>query len=141
MQASISWKDGMAFEAKLDGFDFMIDADKQFGGQGLGPKPKGLTLISLAGCTAMDVISILTKKRVIVDSFQVATEAVLAGEHPKKFDEVVIKYMFKGDDLPLDKIKRAIELSLEKYCGVHATLKPTVSLSHQIIINDQVVEG
>ena len=141
MQASVVWKDGMAFEAQLDGFNFFIDADEKAGGQNKGPKPKGLTLVSLAGCTAMDVISILGKMRVPVDSFEVATDGVLAREHPKKFLEVVIKYIFKGTDLPLGKSKKAINLSIENYCGVSATLRPVVKLSYQIIINDQVVES
>jgi putative redox protein len=129
----------MAFEAHLDGFNFAIDAHEKFGGRNLGPMPKGLTLVSLAGCTAMDVISILQKMRVKVDSFEVATDGVLANEHPKKFLEVVIKYIFKGTDLPLEKIKNAVSLSLGSYCGVYATLQPTVRMSHQVIINGQAV--
>lgn len=144
MKASVEWKDGMVFDANLDGFNITIDADPQFGGQNKGPKPKGLTLVSLAGCTAMDVISILQKMRVSdkIDSFEVATDGVLDSEHPKKFLEVIIKYFFKGKELPnkIDKIKHAIELSLENYCGVSATLKPTVKISHQLIINGQVVD-
>lgn len=137
MNANVVWKDGMAFDAQLDGFNFTIDSHPSFGGRNLGPMPKGLTLVSLAGCTAMDVISILQKMRLKVDSFEVATEAKIAKDHPKKFLEVVIKYIFKGKDLPLEKIKTAILLSLETYCGVYATLKPTVKMSYQIIINGQ----
>ncbi len=141
MDARVEWKSGMTFEAYLDGFNFTIDADKQFGGESKGPKPKGLTLVSLAGCTAMDVISILQKMRVTVDAFEVATDAVLANDHPKRFLEVLIKYSFKGKNVPVDKVKHAIELSQENYCGVSATLKPSVKLSYQIIINDQVIDG
>ena len=141
MQTSVVWKDGMAFEVHLGGFNFIIDADESFGGRNKGPQPKGLTLVSLAGCTAMDVISILKKMRVSVDSFEVAVDGVIAREHPRKFLELVIKYMFKGTDLPLGKIKSAITLSMETYCGVSATLRPVVKLSYQIIINDKVIEG
>jgi putative redox protein len=139
MDARVEWKDGMAFEAHLEGFHFTIDGDEQFGGQGRGPRPKGLTLVSLAGCTAMDVISILQKMRVKVDAFAVATDAVIEKDYPKRILEVVIKYSFKGENVPEDKVKHAIELSLESYCGVSATLKPTVKISHQIIINDRVI--
>jgi putative redox protein len=141
MDARVEWKSGMAFEAYLDGFNFTIDADKQSGGENKGPKPKGLTLVSLAGCTAMDVISILQKMRVTVDAFEVATDAVIANDHPKRILEVLIKYSFKGKNVPVDKVKHAIELSQENYCGVSATLKPSVKLSYQIIINDQVIDG
>ena len=141
LQANVVWKDGLAFEANIDGFHFTIDSDEQYGGKNLGPQPKGLTLVSLAGCTAMDVVSILRKMHVEMDYFEVATDGVTGNEHPKKFDEAVIKYIFKGKDLPLDKIKKAINLSLERYCGVYATLQPAVKMTHQIIINDQEVDG
>jgi len=102
--------------------------------------PKGLTLTSLAGCTAMDVISILGKMRVKIDAFEVVTDSVITDEHPKKFTEIIIKYIFKGENIPLPKVKDAITLSLENYCGVAATLAPVVKISHQIVINDQVME-
>ncbi len=140
MQANVVWKDGMAFDANLDRFTFTIDAHEMFGGRKLGPMPKGLTLISLAGCTAMDVMSILQKMRVTVDSFEVATDSILTDEHPKKFTEAVIKYIFKGDNIPLEKVQNAVNLSLETYCGVSATLDPVVKISHQIIINGKVMK-
>jgi len=129
----------MAFEGELDGHQIMIDADPQFGGKNLGPRPKGLTLLSLAGCTGMDVISILAKMRVKVDSFSVETDGVIEKDFPKRIMEIVIKYIFTGNDLPLDRIKQAIELSANTYCGVSATLRPSVKLSSQIIINGQLV--
>ncbi len=140
MEANVVWKDGMAFEAQLEGFNFTIDAAESVGGRNLGPRPKGLTLVSLAGCTAMDVISILKKMRVDVDYFEVAPVGKVAEEHPKKFTDIVIRYIFKGQDLPLDKIKHAIDLSMETYCGVSATLKSGVALSREIYINDQKIE-
>jgi putative redox protein len=142
MKASVEWKDGMAFDARLEGFTITIDADEQFGGKNRGPRPKGLTLVSLAGCTAMDVISILEKMRVAprVEKFEVATDAVIEKDYPKRILEIVIKYIFKGSDLPVDKIQHAIELSMENYCGVTATLRPTVKISYQLIINDRVIE-
>ena len=90
MEAKVVWKDVLGFEAHLEGYRFMIDADPKVGGKDRGPRPKGLTLISLAGCTGMDVISILKKMRVAVDSFEVATDAVIDDEHPKQFFEIFI---------------------------------------------------
>ncbi|MCP4218055.1 MAG: hypothetical protein GY765_25655, partial [bacterium] len=87
MEAKVVWQEGMAFDAQLDGFNFTIDAHPKVGGKDKGPKPKGLTMISLAGCTAMDVISILTKMRVKVESFEVATDGTLTEDHPKKFTD------------------------------------------------------
>jgi putative redox protein len=143
-EASVKWQDGMAFDAHLGGYSFVIDADEKFGGKGLGPRPKGLTLVSLAGCTAMDVISILGKMRVVphIESFEVATDAVIGKEHPKKIEEILVKYIFKGEKLPdyIDKIKHAIELSMENYCGVSATLKPVVKITRQLSINGNIIE-
>lgn len=141
MKASVTWKDGMAFDAHLENFSFVIDADPTVGGRNLGPRPKGLTLVSLAGCTAMDVISILGKMKVQpdIEHFEVATDGVLEPNLPKRIQEITISYIFKGAKLPAvaDKIKHAIELSMETYCGVSATLRPTVKLHHKLIINDQ----
>ena len=135
MESKVVWTDGMAFEAQLEGSSFSIDADEKFGGRGLGPKPKGLLLTSLAGCTAMDVIAILKKMRVAVDHFEVTADGVLAEEHPKKFESIVITYRFEGEDLPIGKLQRAVQLSEERYCGVSATLAPAVELSSEIFVN------
>jgi putative redox protein len=144
MEASVTWKDGMSFDANLEGFSFAIDADPKFGGQGKGPRPKGLTLVSLAGCTAMDVVSILGKMKIMtkVEGLEISCDGNLAEDHPKKFTNIVVKYNFKGENLStaVDKIKHAIELSMENYCGVSASLKPTVKFSYQLIINDQLMD-
>lgn len=141
MEGKVTWKDGMAFDAELDGFHFTIDADQQFGGRGLGPKPKGLTLVSLAGCTAMDVVSILGKMRVTLDSLDVSVQGTLADEHPKRFLKMIVRYTVTGKDVPLDKLKRAISLSEESYCGVRATLAPSVEIGHEIFLNGVRVDS
>lgn len=140
MKGKVVWNDGMSFTANLDGFDFIIDADEKVGGENLGPRPKGLTLISLAGCTGMDVISILKKMRVEVDSFEVSTDADLTEEHPKKFSLIKIIYEINGKNIPADKVKKAVSLSEERYCGVSATLKSSVEFSSEIRINGDIIE-
>ena len=102
MESKVVWQDGMAFEAHLDGFNFTIDAAAKVGGQDKGPKPKGLTLVSLAGCTAMDVISILKKMRVEPDHFEVGTDGKLTGEHPKKFTDLDLLRVMPEFFLPED---------------------------------------
>lgn len=114
---------------------------KEVGGRNKGPAPKGLTLVSLAGCTAMDVISILQKMREPVDSFEVATEAEVAEDHPKKILKILIKYILTGQKLSKEKVMRAVELSEENYCGVSATLRPAVKLSSEIYINGEKISG
>lgn len=137
LEAKIDWEQGLAFRARLDGFDFVIDGLPEAGGKNLGPRPKGLTLVSLAGCTGMDVISILGKMKVKVEKFAVAVEALTAEEHPKKFLAIKVTYAFTGAGLTPEPLRKAIALSEEKYCGVRATLLPTVAISHEIILNGQ----
>lgn len=139
MQSKVVWRDGLAFDAHLDGHTFIIDADATVGGRDQGPKPKGLTVTSLVGCTGMDVISILTKMRVKPDSFEVIGDAVLTGQHPKRFTEITVRYVFTGQDLPLDRLRKAVRLSEDRYCGVSATLKPVVDLRSEIYVNGELI--
>jgi putative redox protein len=91
-------------------------------------------MLALAGCTAMDVVSILEKMRVELDDFNVYIESELADEHPKLYTKMHIIYEFKGKDLPVEKLEKAINLSLERYCGVHATLQKALNITHEIRI-------
>ncbi|MEN8226220.1 MAG: OsmC family protein [Bacteroidota bacterium] len=128
------WKENMAFEANIDGFKITLDADEAVGGQDLGPRPKGLTLVSLAGCTGMDVISILKKMRVEPDYFNVEVEGDLTEEHPKTFHHIHLTYIFKGSDLPMAKLEKAVTLSQDRYCGVSALLMKGAKLTHEIVV-------
>jgi putative redox protein len=139
VKSKVVYTDGMAFEAHLDGHTFNVDADEQFGGQNLGPKPKGLLLTSLAGCTGMDVVAILKKMRVSPSRFEVSVDGDLADEHPKKFVDIRIEYAFEGEDLPVDKIKKAVSLSEERYCGISATLAGNVPMKSVVLINGEAV--
>jgi putative redox protein len=141
LEAEIEWEQGMAFRATLDGHEFTIDGAPEAGGKDLGPRPKGLTLVSLAGCSGMDVISILGKMKVKVDAFRVRTEALLADEHPKKFLEIKVTYDFTGAGITPGPLRKAITLSEEKYCGVRATLAPAVRIHHEIVLNGEKVPG
>jgi len=129
----------MAFDAALEGFTFGIDADPAVGGRGLGPKPKGLVLTALCGCTAMDVISILTKMRVPLTGFSVDASTELTDTHPKVFTAVTVNYRFTGEDLPLAKLQRAVSLSEESYCGVTAMLKKHTQVESAIWVNGERV--
>jgi putative redox protein len=141
LKAKIEWEQGMAFRAALDGHEFTIDGTPEAGGRNLGPRPKGLTLVSLAGCTGMDVISILGKMKVKVDAFRVETEALLADEHPKKFLEIKVTYIFEGAGITPEPLRKAVALSEEKYCGVRATLSPAVTIRHEIVLNGEKIPG
>ena len=137
--STVSWKDGMAFDGKLGGFDVPLDADEKFGGNEHGPRPKGLVLTALIGCTGMDVISILTKMKIAPSKFTVDAEATLTSEHPKVFDQIRVIYRFEGEDLNESKLQRAVQLSQEKYCGVSAMLRPVAQLSRAIYVNGSLL--
>lgn len=138
MKAKIEcrWINNMAFEAEVDNHSIKMDADELSGGENLGPKPKALLLVSLAGCTGMDVVSILKKMRVDIEDFYITVEGDLANEHPKFFEKIKIFYHFKGKNLPMDKIQKAVELSQGNYCGVAETLRKGTELEHEIIIEE-----
>lgn len=135
-EASVAWRGGMAFDAAIDGFRLSLDAAEEFGGTNQGPRPKNLLLAAVAGCTAMDVIAILDKMRVAAVGLEVSARGTLSAEHPKKFEHIVTTYRFAGDDLPLSKLRRAVQLSEERYCGVRATLEPAVRFETEIFVND-----
>ena len=128
-------REGMAFDIDLQGHIIRVDASEQFGGVNYGPTPKYLMLSALAGCTAMDVVSILGKMQMPYDSFAIEVDGVTADEHPKVFTEVSIRYIFTGSELDETKIEKAASLSLNKYCAVAATLKHTATVHHEIVIN------
>lgn len=128
----VNWKKGMAFEADIKGFKLMMDASKEHGGNDLGPRPKPLSMVSLAGCTGMDVVSILAKMRVELEDFSLIVNSELTDEHPKQFTAMHIIYQFKGKDLPVDKLQKAIDLSQERYCGVSASFRKAMKITYEI---------
>ncbi len=130
----LSWKQNVAFETDMDGHKVLIDANKESGGDDLGPRPKKLMLTALAGCTGIDVIMILKKMKVVPESFNVVVEGDLTDEHPKKYNKMKVIYQFKGDDLPMDKLEKAVKLSEEKYCGVSAVYKDVMDVKTEIKI-------
>lgn len=131
---STRWLKNMAFEANVKGHTINLDAESNVGGENLGVPPKPLMLVALGGCTAMDVISILKKMRVDVEDFNVEVKGELTEEHPKYFFKVHVIYQFKGKDLPLDKLQKAISLSEERYCGVSAVYKKVMEVTSEIKI-------
>ena len=138
MKSSITatWKDKMAFEVEVAGHKIMIDADEKVGGENKGPQPKPFMLVALGGCTAMDVISILRKMRVDLDDFKVRVEGDITEEHPKHFYKMKVIYEFTGKNLPMDKLKKAVNLSEERYCGVSASYRKAMELSSEIIVHE-----
>lgn len=131
---AVTWKDGMAFEAEVNGFKLTIDAHEEVGGRNLGPRPKPLTLASLGGCTAMDVISILKKMRIEPSYFNIDVDGELTEEHPKYYHKIHLTYTFSGEGLDMEKLEKAVSLSQERYCGVSELLKKGAEITHSIVM-------
>ncbi len=133
---SVAWTGDMSFEAEVNDFKIKLDADEKVGGKNSGPRPKPLTLVALGGCTGMDVISILAKMRVVPEYFNVEVTGELTEEHPKYYHKIHVVYTFRGEDLPLAKLEKAVNLSQERYCGVNEMLKKSSKITHNIVIED-----
>jgi putative redox protein len=131
---NVKWVGGMAFEADSEGHKILLDASVDNGGKNEGPRPKPLMLMALGGCTGMDVVSILKKMQVNYDELNIKIEGVVSEEHPKKYTEITVTYQFKGKDIPLDKVQKAINLSEDKYCGVNAVYKEVIKMDYKIEI-------
>jgi putative redox protein len=135
-KVDVKWTDKMSFEASVNDHKIVLDAVESVGGENRGPRPKALSLVSLGGCTGMDVVSILKKMRVEFDYFNVEVEGELTEEHPKYYHTIIINYIFRGKELPLEKLEKAVSLSLERYCGVTAMLEKAAKIEHKITIED-----
>ncbi|WP_299132140.1 OsmC family protein [uncultured Tenacibaculum sp.] len=113
------WKENMQFETdNPSGHKVLIDTSEGNGGNNSGLAPKAMMLSSLAGCSGLDVVSLLKKMRIIVDDFKMDATGELTEEHPKYYHTVTLNYHFTGTNLDEDKITKAVNLSVEKYCGV-----------------------
>jgi putative redox protein len=107
-----------------------MDGPESLGGNNAGIRPKELVLIALAGCTGSDVVSILQKKRVKLNDFEINITAQQTIEHPKVFASIDLEYIFYGKDIKPTDVERAIELSTTTYCGVSAMLKKAMPINH-----------
>jgi len=132
-----TWKENMLLESdNPHGNHVLMESDPNFGGSNQGLNPKALMLSSIGGCTALDVVSLLKKMRVEMDSFKVVVTASMTTEHPKYYDKVNIDYFFTGSDLNEDKINKAVTLSEERYCGVIKMFRAFAEVTLAIHINE-----
>jgi putative redox protein len=130
----MAWTDKVAFEGDMDGHKVIIDATREVGGSDLGPRPKKLMLTALAGCTGIDVIMILKKMKVEPEAFHVIIEADVTDEHPKHYNKMKVIYQFKGKNLPIEKLEKAVKLSESTYCGVTAVYRKAMEMESEIRI-------
>ena len=122
---------GISFAGRTDSNHWLVmDGPSEFGGSGAGIRPKELVLLALAGCTSSDIVSILHKKRVHLDGYEVNVTADQSDDHPQVFTRIHLDFVFYGSEVRPADVERAIELSETKYCSVSAMLRPAVAISH-----------
>ena len=135
MDAKVTWQGNLTFEGTANsGFKVPLGTEPEVGGNNDGFKPLELLLTGLAGCTAMDVISILKKKKQDVTDFEVKAHADRTNDHPRVFTHVILEYIVTGHHVDPVAIERAIELSETKYCPAQAMFKKAVEIEHKVIL-------
>ena len=134
---NVIWNSGMQFIGKVDDFSIVLDASDEVGGKNSGPRPKSLLMISLGGCTGMDVVSLLKKMKVNFSFFNIKLTGTLAEEHPMSYENIHIIYEIICSKDDLAKVEKAVQLSMNKYCGVSATLKKGIPVTYEIQLNPE----
>lgn len=135
MDAKVTWKQNMTFEGTAPSkFTLPLGTSAESGGDNDGFRPMELILIGLAGCTGMDVISILKKKQQAVTEFEIKVHGDRSMDHPKVFTDITVEYIIKGQKIDPAAVQRAVDLSVEKYCSVEAMLKKSVKIQSKITI-------
>jgi len=131
---TVTWEGKRRFTARTpDGREGRFDAPEAYGGEGTAPTPMEAVLHALAGCAAVDVVSILEKMRQPMTGLRVEVEGVRAEDHPKVYTEIRMRFVITGD-VDQEKAERAVELSADKFCSVSAMLKPGVAIRHEVVV-------
>jgi putative redox protein len=134
MQTITIWKEGLAFDSTYDGHTIELNGATGEDGRRLGFGPKALLLSGLAGCSGIDVVDILGKMKIPFHKLEITAEAEQTDEHPRVFKEITIIYRIKTEPENEGRVKRAVALSLEKYCGVAAMLSKHTDIISRIEI-------
>lgn len=139
MIATVDWREGMAFRARVgSGHEVVTAPPADPGTCAAGASPMELILAALGSCTAMDVAGILRKMQQSFTGLTVTVVGERAQEHPKVFTMIDLDYTVRGRNLDPDKVKRAIQLSHTRYCSIAAMLRPTASLRYRLRIEEDL---
>lgn len=130
------WLSDLAFEADVDGHKLYMDSSMEHGGKNTGPRPKPLMMVALAGCTGMDVVSILKKMKMDFEDFSVEVEGDVTEDHPKRFERMKIIFRIKGKNIKREKVEKAVTLSYTRYCGISANYMKAFPITYEIIIEE-----
>ena len=132
------WKENLLFESdNPSGHSVLIDTSSENGGENKGLGPKALMLSSLAGCSGLDVVSLLKKMRAEVADFKMVVHAELTEEHPKYYHKVAVEYHFYGSNLQEDKINKAVKLSIDQYCGVMEMFRQFAKVTTEVYLHEK----
>lgn len=140
LTAKLKWQAPMAFRANVRGHEFFTDAKKESGGSNLGPNPKELLLTAICGCTGMDVVSLLKKFKEPFWNCEVSAESELTQGQPSVFKEIHLKFIIDGEEnLNIDNVKKAVDLSMTRYCGVSAMVFRVSPIKYHIMMNGKEI--
>ncbi|MEW5936926.1 MAG: OsmC family protein [Candidatus Thermoplasmatota archaeon] len=135
MKATVKWIDGLSFIGRTETHHSVpMDTTIESGGMNSGAMPMELLLLALGGCMGMELVSILEKKRAKLDDFWVELEAERTDLYPRTFSTVRMRYVFVGKEIDRERVRKAVEISAEKYCSVGAMLRGSVTIEHDIKI-------
>lgn len=137
MKARIKWVENACLVGESEsGHCIVLDGSPEIGGRNIGVRPMETILIGLGGCTAMDVLSILKKQRQQVTDCIIEIDGKRGDDHPKVFNKIHLHFIISGYQLKEPQVKRAIDLSAEKYCSVSAMLEKTAQITHDYEIRE-----
>jgi len=136
-QVKTEWKGNLTFQSEINGHKLIMDAPEAAGGKDLGSSPKKLLLAAIAGCSGMDIVSILKKMRVEFEKVEIDVQGDLADEHPRYYERMHVIYTLTGKNIPLEKVEKAVKMSEETYCGVGALYRKAIEVTSEI----RIVEG
>jgi putative redox protein len=129
-KATITYVNGMQFVGEAEsGHAIVMDSTPEVGGKNTGLRPMELLLIGLGGCSGMDIVSILKKKKQKISGLEIIVNGNEAENFPQKFNEINIEFVIKGKNISEEAVKRAVQLSMDKYCSVKATLEGSAKIS------------
>ncbi len=129
-EARVTFVDGLQFVGQADsGHAVVMDGDVEVGGKNTGSRPMEMLLMGIGGCSGMDVISILRKKKENVTGLEIKIKGQKAENYPKKFTDINLEFIVTGKNVSEEAVKKAVELSMEKYCSVKATLEGSAKIS------------
>ncbi len=141
MKAELNWDSGLTFNGKIREYSFTLDATKPHG-KDRGPTPKEALISAVLGCTGMDVVSLIGKYKIEIESFKLVGNAEPRDHHPRIFPQIDVvfelKIKFKDREAEFPRVLEAVRLSLTKYCAVSAMVSPTSPIFYTVVVNGEI---